>query len=155
MILDLFFSQRGLGYLACGLNRSCKSHLFTYNSSASRTDRRTDGRQTYGQTDRRKSDLNSVYYVTLAKTYRTTISLFITSSWGKGRDSNNREVWSTDGSLALPKKVTGEYFTRGNCNKLLLRRCRYELRKIFFSNRIVNMWNSLPDTLLCRYVWYY
>ena len=48
-------------------------------------------------------------------------------------------------ALTLPKNVTGEYFTRGNSNKLLVKRCRYELRKIFFSNRIVNMWNSLPD----------
>ena len=38
-------------------------------------------------------------------------------------------------ALMLPKNVTGEYFTRGNCNKLLVK----------FSNRIVNMWNSLPD----------
>jgi len=48
-------------------------------------------------------------------------------------------------ALALPKNVTGEYFTRGNCNKLLVKRCRYKLQKNFFSNRIVNMWNSLPD----------
>ena len=26
-----------------------------------------------------------------------------------------------------------------------VKRYRYELRKNFFSNRIVNMWNSLPD----------
>jgi len=48
-------------------------------------------------------------------------------------------------ALTLPKNVTGEYFTRGNCNTLLVKRCRYELRKNFFSNRIVNMWHSLPD----------
>ena len=48
-------------------------------------------------------------------------------------------------ALALPKNVTGEYFTRGNCNKLLVKRCRYKLQKNFFSNRIVNMWNSFPD----------
>jgi len=49
-------------------------------------------------------------------------------------------------ALTLPKNVTGEYFTRSDCNKLLVKRCRYELRKnFFFSNRIVNMWNSLPD----------
>ena len=47
---------------------------------------------------------------------------------------------------ALPMNVAGKYFrpTRGNSNKLLVKRCRYELRQIFFSNRIVNMWNSLP-----------
>jgi len=48
-------------------------------------------------------------------------------------------------ALTLPKNVTGEYFTRGNCNTSLVKRCRYELRKNFFSNRILNMWNSLPD----------
>jgi len=45
---------------------------------------------------------------------------------------------------ALPMNVAGKYFTRGNSNKLLVKRCRYELRQNFFSNRIVNMWNSLP-----------
>jgi len=48
-------------------------------------------------------------------------------------------------ALALTKNVTGEYFTRGNSNKLLVKRRRYKLRKIFFSNLIINMWNSLPD----------
>jgi len=42
-------------------------------------------------------------------------------------------------ALTLPKNVTGEYIVI----KLLVKRCRYELRKNFFSNRIVNMWNSL------------
>jgi len=35
-------------------------------------------------------------------------------------------------ALALPKNVTAEYFTRGNSNKLLVKGCRYELRKNFF-----------------------
>ena len=35
-------------------------------------------------------------------------------------------------ALTLPKNVTGKYFTRGNCNKLLVKRCRYELRKNFW-----------------------
>jgi len=35
-------------------------------------------------------------------------------------------------ALALAKNVTGEYFARGNSNKLLVKRCRYELRKNFF-----------------------
>jgi len=48
-------------------------------------------------------------------------------------------------ALALPKNVTGEYFTRSNSNKLLVNRCRYDLSNNFFRNRIVNMWNSLPD----------
>jgi len=56
----------------------------------------------------------------------------------------NRQIGSTV-ALALPKNVTGEYFTTGNSSKLLVKRCRYEVRKNFFSNRILNMWNSLPD----------
>jgi len=52
-------------------------------------------------------------------------------------------------ALTLPKNVTGEYFTRGNCNKLLVKRCTYEPRKNFLSNRIVNMWNSLLTMSLC------
>jgi len=48
-------------------------------------------------------------------------------------------------ALTLPTNVTGDCFTGGNCNKLFVKRCRYELRKNFFSNRIVNMWNRLPD----------
>ena len=51
-------------------------------------------------------------------------------------------------ALALSKNVTGEYFTRGNSNKLLVKRCRYELRKNFFSKHIVNIWNSLPDYVI-------
>jgi len=48
-------------------------------------------------------------------------------------------------ALALPKNVTGEYFTSDNSNKLLVKRCRYELQMNLFSNRTVNKWNSLPD----------
>jgi len=42
-------------------------------------------------------------------------------------------TWKYDQQVALtlPKNVTGEYFTKGNCNKLLVKRCRYELRRIF------------------------
>jgi len=48
-------------------------------------------------------------------------------------------------ALVLPMKETGECFTRGNSNKLLVKRCRYELWKNFFSNRNVNTWNDFPD----------
>jgi len=56
-------------------------------------------------------------------------------------------------ALTLPKNVTGEYFTRGNSSKLLVKRCSYELRLNFFSNRIVNMWNSLPDYVPNQQAW--
>ena len=32
--------------------------------------------------------------------------------------------------------------------KLLVKRCHYDLRKYFFSNRIINIWNSLPDSIV-------
>ena len=58
-----FFTQLSeiLG-LAGYVNRFWKSLLFMHSSRASRTD---------GQTDRRKSDLNSAAYVTLARTFKS------------------------------------------------------------------------------------
>jgi len=38
--------------------------------------------------------------------------------------------------------------TRGNSRKLTVMRCRFDLRKYCFTNRIVNMWNSLPDNVI-------
>lgn len=39
-------------------------------------------------------------------------------------------------------------FTRGNCYKLENARSRYDIRKYFFTNRVVNTWNSLPDIVV-------
>ena len=38
--------------------------------------------------------------------------------------------------------------TRGHTKKLVVRRCRYEVRKHSFSIRITNIWNSLPDEMI-------
>jgi len=35
--------------------------------------------------------------------------------------------------------------TRGNKYKLVPKLCKYELRKQFFVNRVVKLWNMLPD----------
>ena len=35
--------------------------------------------------------------------------------------------------------------TRGNMFKLNKGRAKYDLRKCYFTNRVVNAWNSLPD----------
>jgi len=38
--------------------------------------------------------------------------------------------------------------TRGHTKKLVVRRCRNDVRKYSFSNRIANIWNSLPDEII-------
>jgi len=38
--------------------------------------------------------------------------------------------------------------TRGHTKKLLVRRCRYDVRKYLFCIRIINVWNSLPDEII-------
>ena len=37
---------------------------------------------------------------------------------------------------------------RGNKYKLFQNQLHYDLRKFSFSNRVVNVWNSLPDTVV-------
>jgi len=36
------------------------------------------------------------------------------------------------------------YITRGRDLRLHKSRAKYDLRKYFYSNRVVNVWNSLP-----------
>jgi len=38
--------------------------------------------------------------------------------------------------------------TRGNKYKLVPKLCKYELRKQFFVNRVVKLWNMLPDKVV-------
>ena len=39
--------------------------------------------------------------------------------------------------------------TRGHPFKLTKSRCNLELRKHFFTNRVINQWNSLPSDVVC------
>jgi len=51
-------------------------------------------------------------------------------------------------ALALPKNVTGKYYTRGNSNKLLVKRSRLELRRNFFSHRVTSHLNKLSEKVV-------
>ena len=53
-------------------------------------------------------------------------------------------------TLQLDMATIGQHhtITRGNSLKLAVIRCRFDLRKYCFTNRIVNMWNSLPDNVI-------
>ena len=63
------------------------------------------------------------------------------------------------------KRVTGEMFeltprdstTRGHQYKLVKRRCRLDQRKNYFTNRVVDTWNNLPESVVsaknCQNIW--
>ena len=51
-------------------------------------------------------------------------------------------------ALHLDMGTIGQHYTRGNSWKLTVIRCRFDSRKYCFTNRIVNMWNSLPDNVI-------
>ena len=44
--------------------------------------------------------------------------------------------------------INSDTRTRGHTKKLVGRRCRYDVRKYSFSNKITNIWNSLPDEII-------
>ena len=54
------------------------------------------------------------------------------------------------------ERVTGEMFeltprdstTRGHQYKLVKRRCRLDQRKNYFTNRVVDTWNNLPESVV-------
>ena len=39
--------------------------------------------------------------------------------------------------------------TRGNVFKLKVERCNYDIRKYSFCNRVICLWNSLPNSVVC------
>jgi len=53
------------------------------------------------------------------------------------------DIYDQDASLKLA--YHSDFMTRGNKYKLSNHRFHYDLRKYYFSARIVNIWNSLPN----------
>ena len=51
-------------------------------------------------------------------------------------------------SVNLELELHKESVTRGHNLKLVNSRCHYDLRKYFFSFRIIDEWNNLPVALL-------
>jgi len=51
-------------------------------------------------------------------------------------------------ALKLQLYLSDDHHTRGKSHKLLVKRCHYDFRKYFFSNRIINIRNSLPDSVV-------
>ena len=49
----------------------------------------------------------------------------------------------------VPKVTSSSIeYTRGHQRKLLKKSVRYDIRKYYFTERIVNIWNSLPDAVV-------
>ena len=53
------------------------------------------------------------------------------------------------------KRVTGGMFelcentiTRGHSLKIVKHRCRLDIRKYFYTNRVIDVWNSLPEEVV-------
>jgi len=53
-------------------------------------------------------------------------------------------------ALKLPLYLSDDHYTRGNSRKRLVNRCHYDLRKYFFSNRIIMRPSSLGGGRILR-----
>jgi len=70
-------------------------------------------------------------------------------------DTNKHRVWQKQSQRKFNGKYNADVIptgikvygstTRGNMFKLDKGRAKYDLRKYYFINRVVNAWNSLPD----------
>ena len=50
--------------------------------------------------------------------------------------------------LHLRSELVHASVTRGNYYKLVPQHCKYDLRKHYFTNRVVPVWNSLPNNVV-------
>ena len=54
-------------------------------------------------------------------------------------------VYDNDAALNLPRSVGS---TRGHSHKLFQQRTNKDIRKHYFANRVVKVWNSLPKDVV-------
>ena len=64
----------------------------------------------------------------------------ILSTWLNGKEKISCSQFFTPYSC--------NYNTKGHCYKLTTTRCHLDLRKNFFSQRVVHHWNELPDSVV-------
>ena len=53
-----------------------------------------------------------------------------------------------DSNVVPTLKTSGIQTTRGNDLRIFKTRFRYDLRKFYFTNRVVDAWNSLPNWIV-------
>lgn len=53
-----------------------------------------------------------------------------------------------DKNSVIKFKLNENSYTRGNKYKLFPNSVHYNLRKHFFTNRVISVWNSLPDDVV-------
>jgi len=93
----------------------------------------------------------------------TQITCVTSNSDGPDSDGPDFDGPGFDGSLIETYKILTEKYdmaavpslsiattviTRGNDLRLQKNPTRYDLRKFFFTNSVVNMWNSLPNSVV-------
>ena len=57
-------------------------------------------------------------------------------------------IYNVDCSDLLPLHESSSLVTRGHSLKLTIRSSRTQLRQNFFSNRVVKLWNNLPEEVV-------
>ena len=57
------------------------------------------------------------------------------------------KCYSPDTTLSIRYNTYAQ--TRGNNYKIFAQHISYDMRKYFFTNRVMNVWNSLPNSVVC------
>ena len=100
--------------------------------------------------------LAKLHYITFYVSLKQNTLIFIFNADGVEivqffrtfRASNKILTESYCKSVNLELEFHKKSVTRGHNLKLLNSRCHYDLRKYSFAVRVVNIWNSLPDSVI-------